>query len=302
MHRPDQQAMLDLAQALGQTRDSLWPLNDPAASRASVLKSALLGPTEDLTTAVEALRRFQDASLDSAIARGAGDEVIARLDTSAQDFQTEAYALLADLHNLMATTGYKQALAWVDDLLQRLPAPQQSAPSTFDPEYLPYRRAEPPAGSPFEETANPVGPSALRATLSPQSISPAVGLSPLADDLPTAADTQEDGIEIVFDPAIVALAAELDYNVTRIYEYVRNEIDFEPTYGSIKGAVGTLASKSGNAFDQASLLIALLRASGIPARYEVGTIQVSPERAMGWVGVQDATPPVPCSPAVASPR
>ena len=39
-----------------------------------------------------------------------------------------------------------------------------------------------------------------------------------------------------------------------------------------------------NAFDTASLLIALLRVSNIPARYQMGTIEVPIEKAMNWLG------------------
>jgi transglutaminase-like putative cysteine protease len=49
----------------------------------------------------------------------------------------------------------------------------------------------------------------------------------------------------------------------------------------------TLMTKQGNSFDQASLLIALFRASGIPARYVMGTIEVPIEQAMNWTGVKD---------------
>jgi len=46
----------------------------------------------------------------------------------------------------------------------------------------------------------------------------------------------------------------------------------------------TLQSKRGNAFDTASLEIALLRAAGIPARYAYGTVQMPAEAVMNWVG------------------
>ncbi|MCA9981034.1 MAG: transglutaminase domain-containing protein, partial [Anaerolineales bacterium] len=42
--------------------------------------------------------------------------------------------------------------------------------------------------------------------------------------------------------------------------------------GSLRGTRGTLWSEAGNSTDQASLLIALLRASGVPARYASGTL------------------------------
>jgi len=46
----------------------------------------------------------------------------------------------------------------------------------------------------------------------------------------------------------------------------------------------TLRNMKGNAFDIASLEIALLRASGINARYQYATINVSADKVMNWVG------------------
>ena len=73
-----------------------------------------------------------------------------------------------------------------------------------------------------------------------------------------------------------------------IYEYVRNEIDFEPYYGSRKGASGTLYEKAGNDIDQASLMITLLRQAGYPARYVTGTVEVSIDKVMKWTGTSSA--------------
>lgn len=72
------------------------------------------------------------------------------------------------------------------------------------------------------------------------------------------------------DPQIAALAKSLGYSPVQIFQYVYNNIEFQPYYGSLKGALVTLQSKAGGPTDQASLLIALLRASGIPARYVRG--------------------------------
>ena len=46
----------------------------------------------------------------------------------------------------------------------------------------------------------------------------------------------------------------------------------------------TLATQRGIAFDIAALLIALLRASNIPARYAYGSIEVPAQKAQNWVG------------------
>jgi transglutaminase-like putative cysteine protease len=74
------------------------------------------------------------------------------------------------------------------------------------------------------------------------------------------------------DPFIVQKAQELGNNAAQIFAFVRDEIGYESYKGSLRGARGTLWSKAGNALDQASLLIALLRASNIPARYVQGTL------------------------------
>jgi len=57
-----------------------------------------------------------------------------------------------------------------------------------------------------------------------------------------------------------------------------------PYFGSMKGANETLWQKEANDMDQASLLIAMYRHCGIPARYVVGTVEVPIEKAMNWAG------------------
>ncbi|WP_165224659.1 transglutaminase domain-containing protein [Aquisphaera insulae] len=74
------------------------------------------------------------------------------------------------------------------------------------------------------------------------------------------------------DPFIERKAAELDYAPQRILDALRAEVGYEAYTGSLRGARGTLWSGAGNALDEASLGVALLRASGIPARYAHGTL------------------------------
>ena len=76
----------------------------------------------------------------------------------------------------------------------------------------------------------------------------------------------------ITDPYILARAAELGNDPQKIFVFVRDEISYESYKGSLRGARGTLWSKAGNSLDQASLLVALLRASGIPARYVQGNL------------------------------
>jgi len=97
-------------------------------------------------------------------------------------------------------------------------------------------------------------------------------------------DELAETIEVQFTPDIQAKAAELGNDPVKIYEWVRNNIEFTPTWGSIQGAQMTMETKQGNAFDTASLLIALLRAAGIEARYVTGTVELPVEKVMNWLG------------------
>lgn len=85
----------------------------------------------------------------------------------------------------------------------------------------------------------------------------------------------DEGEEVVFSQAIMDLADELENDPLQIINYVKNEIEYEPYYGLKKGSESTLLQKSGNDMDQASLLIALLRYSGFPARYETADVKMS---------------------------
>src|SRR5208282_4011471 len=77
------------------------------------------------------------------------------------------------------------------------------------------------------------------------------------------------------DPYIQEEAAALDYNAQNIFNFLHNDIGYNSYFGSLRGARGTLWSDAGNALDVASLGVALMRASGIPAQYVQGTLSES---------------------------
>jgi RHS repeat-associated protein len=104
-----------------------------------------------------------------------------------------------------------------------------------------------------------------------------------ATSQPTPADLAET-VDLKLTPQIRQLAQSLNNNPVAIYHWVRNNIEYQPTYGSIQGASLTLLNKRGNAFDTSSLLIALLRAANVPSRYAYGTVQVPADQAMNWLG------------------
>ncbi len=100
---------------------------------------------------------------------------------------------------------------------------------------------------------------------------------PQAADLAETADTG-------FTPAIRAKAAALSQDPIAIFEFVQNEIRNEFYYGAMHDASETLRQAGGNDADQASLLIALLRASRTPARYVRGVIRLTGPQAIALTG------------------
>ena len=103
---------------------------------------------------------------------------------------------------------------------------------------------------------------------------------PGADNPAYLAETDE----VRITDAVRAKAAELDNDPVKIYYWVRNNVEWLPTWGAIQDADITLGSLRGNAIDISSLLIALYRASGIPARYVHGAIEVPVDQFNNWAG------------------
>src|SRR5687768_90000 len=66
------------------------------------------------------------------------------------------------------------------------------------------------------------------------------------------------------------LARALRGNVDLIYEYVHDNVRTEFMYGLKKGGLGAMIDQSGTPFDQAHLMVELLREAGYSARYKVG--------------------------------
>ncbi len=89
-------------------------------------------------------------------------------------------------------------------------------------------------------------------------------------------------------PEIVELARALKNDPDLIYEYVRNNIKVNFQYGLQKGALGALIDRSGTSFDQAQLMVELLRQSGIAVNYKVGTIVLNAQQFLDWSGFSDA--------------
>jgi hypothetical protein len=134
---------------------------------------------------------------------------------------------------------------------------------------LPYRSLGLPQAAPRD--AAPVTPAYL------QRDAPA----PVAADLATSPDTE-------LTPAIRARADTLSHDPIAIFEFVANDIRTDFYYGAMKDAADTLRTMRGNDVDQATLLVALLRASRIPARYVRGIIRLTGAQAIAWSGAGES--------------
>jgi RHS repeat-associated protein len=74
-----------------------------------------------------------------------------------------------------------------------------------------------------------------------------------------------------------------------VYENVRNGIRPDFYYGAMRGAEEVLREGSGNDADTATLLVLMLRAKGVPARYVRGTVQISAASLIAVTGTANAT-------------
>jgi len=93
--------------------------------------------------------------------------------------------------------------------------------------------------------------------------------------------------------SVSALAKSLTAGLTKtnskavkIFNWVRNNINYSFYYNTKYGAAGTLKYRTGNCCDTANLLVALARDAGITARYVHGTCRFSSGNWFGHVWAQ----------------
>lgn len=103
---------------------------------------------------------------------------------------------------------------------------------------------------------------------------------------PQLSTTRISGDTAATGPAsIVELARALKNDPDLIYEYVRNNIEYNPIWGIQKGAFGTILDNQGTAFDQAQLMVSLLRQAGYTASFIKGQISLSAAQVHDWLGI-----------------
>lgn len=216
------------------------------------------------------------------------DEILQRHNAAVAAYRKESAGLQQQLQELAAGADAKTTAKQLQALRKQLDElPSARSRRKFDPTSLPY---QPPKKGPlraprtrvdefanllpteYEATARLASSATLPLILAAQSSTPGVEYLAATEDAELSAGVRN-------------LASELGNNPVSIYNWVRNNVDYVPTHGSIQGSQLTLHKKSGNAADISSLLVALLRAAQVPARYVYGTIDVPIDRAMNWVGV-----------------
>lgn len=76
-------------------------------------------------------------------------------------------------------------------------------------------------------------------------------------------------------------------NPIEIYNFIKNEIDYEPYVGLRKGIGGVISEMAGNDTDQAALLTYLLRKNGYATKYVKGNVFISIDKVKGLFGVDN---------------
>ncbi len=267
------------------------------ATRTQEVRAALLGATsapQDWQLNLRALRQAlvtEQQLLESAEARLASGESVA--DDGALQAQREAILQLeqeipsafraelaqpmsilqrdlGDLTGRMTLASVRRAEADVRTLLSN-PVSERVATYTMDSQG--HGRTAPKQG----RTAGTVpGKVSYRAAGQPPFIdAPAPGASDLAEDT-----------VIRLTPEIRQKAADLGRNPARIYAFVRNQIEHERYFGMLQNSQSVLWAGRGNDYDQATLLIALLRASGIQSRHVGAFVRMPMQEFMHWAGVK----------------
>ena len=228
----------------------------------------------------ETAQHIKDKNLPSLIEQRHSDMVSA--------YNAKFDVLQSKLKRLDAATSEADKLTSLRDVKAWLSKEQfKREQQKFDPNNMPYNSAKP----------NPKNTPKLK----PQDFaaqgffnSPKIQLAALGDftfaNLPGASNPAylAETDEIKLTQTIRDQAQALNYDPLQIYQWVRNNIEWQPTWGSVQNSELTLSAKRGNAMDIASLSIALLRASQIPARYVHGTIEVPEDKFRNWAGGFDS--------------
>jgi len=88
-------------------------------------------------------------------------------------------------------------------------------------------------------------------------------------------------------PTIASKAAELEFDIERIFRFVADSVRYEPYVGSLRGPEATLWSLTGNAVDKAVLFSALLDEALVTHRFAIGTLDTAARTALATAATPD---------------
>lgn len=277
-------AVRDFADAAARLAEAARAVGDArsAASRASRLESV-----RALANGFRAAHEEALARLDSEAKAGSG---------AAAQLAAKLRAGAAELQSALALSCEGERCARPLARLARLDAPPESRPQVA-PQWVPgrVRQAAPqtaPAPPDFEQRHGALVPE----TLPPLRLATAGSLAgllgavapPPAIGAPAPADLASTDEAPAADPAVAALATSLGQDTGRLFKHVYESVETAIYYGAKKGARGALAEGVANDVDQAALLVALLRASGVPARFVTGTAVLNEAEARDFTGTGSA--------------
>jgi len=201
-----------------------------------------------------------------------------------ENYQNEMKTLLGNLNTIQSTDNTDSRLEAVLAARKQLEEKQlKRSPQPFDPNDLPNKSLKPNKNNKPRTTAEQFVQAGMVNNPLPE-------YAALGDfnysTLPSATNPAylSETVEVKITQAIKDQAAALNHDAVKIYHWVRNNVVWIPSWGAMQDSDITLGSLRGNSADIASLLVALLRASQIPARYVHGTIDVPSDKFMNWVG------------------
>lgn len=217
-------------------------------------------------------------------ARQVPEAILQRHREAVQTYRAEFEALTAGLRRVESAKDDNERRREVDKAAKRLEGKKyKRAHQPFDPEQMPHHSPRPdPDNKPRTKKKD-----YTQAGLFDHPLQKYAALGDFKyDSLAGASDPAylAETVEVTLTEAVKAKALELGHDPVKIYHWVRNTIEWIPSWGAMQDADVTLGSQRGNAFDIASLTIALLRASGVPARYVHGAVEVPADKFRNWAG------------------
>ncbi|MDY6993250.1 MAG: transglutaminase domain-containing protein, partial [Pseudomonadota bacterium] len=256
-------------------------LDTPTARRrdASTSVDTYLAALEQQRSGLEQLKQQQQAYFEQVEAHILNHElpetILQRHQQNVAQFHQDWVTLENNLNALLQADS-SQLRRRTTTTLEQLQL-QTSSQAPADNLYIPQQPVRPPLKTPEALKQLLRTPIQVAATSMPAGLLRTRATLPGQNELAATPTVQ-------LTEAIQNLAQSLNHNPVEIYRWVYNHIQFIPTYGATQGAQLTLETRQGNAFDTTTLLIALLRAANIHARYVYGSVQIPIDKVRNWLG------------------